>query len=256
MKLVRYQQGQAVSYGELEGDRITPLTGELGALKPSGAAAVALGAVKLLAPVTPSKIIAIGPNFKVYFQDGSPAPPQPILWSKPATCLNNPEGVIELPPGETCNHESEIAMVIGKTARLVAPKDYRDYVLGYTCMNDVTAGDFSTRTSFASTHHFVDGKIFEGFAPLGPCIVTDLDSSALKIECRVNGTVRQSHTTADFLFSEGFVLSMISKVMTLYPGDVISMGSPPGVQPLEHGDVVEVEVEGIGVLRNSVRRRD
>lgn len=254
-KIVRYQTGDVVAHGLLEGDRIRPLEGNLDAPRSSSAPAVELKQAKLLSPTVPSKIVAIGPNFRAYFSADRPPPSQPMLWIKPATCLNHPEGMIELPKGHIVNHESELALVIGKTAREVGIGEARSSILGYTCMNDVTAGDFATPGAFAGSHYFVDGKIFDGFAPIGPCIATDLDARDLHLECRVNGKVRQSHSTADFLFSPEFIVSMVSRVMTLHPGDVISLGSPPGVAPLVDGDTVEIEIEGIGILRNYVRAK-
>ena len=129
--------------------------------------------VKLLAPAVPTKIIAVGPNYKIYFRDGSPPPAQPMLWTKPASCLNDPEGTIEIPSGHTINHESELAMVIGKRAKDIDPSKAQEYIFGYTCMNDVTAGDFASPGAFAASHYFVDGKIFDTFAPLGPLIETE-----------------------------------------------------------------------------------
>ncbi len=254
-KIVRYELRGAIAFGYLEGDRIKPAEGSLQDLRPGSGRLVRSKEVRFLSPTVPSKIIAIGPNFRAYFSADRPPPSQPMLWTKPATCRNDPEGVIELPPGHTVNHESELAVVIGKTAREVDIAEASSYILGYTCMNDVTAGDFATPGAFVGSHYFVDGKIFDGFAPLGPCIETDLDVGNLRLECRVNGEVRQSHSTADFLFTPQFVLSMISRVMTLQPGDVISMGSPPGVAPMAHGDVVEIEIEKIGILRNYARNK-
>lgn len=254
-KIVRYQARDLVEFGHLEGDRIRPMTGNLEDLRPSSRDFLALKDVKLLSPTVPTKIIAIGPNFRAYFSDGSAPPAQPMLWTKPATCRNDPDGVIELPPGHIVNHECELAFVIGKRAKDIDPPHASSYILGYTCMNDVTAGDFATPGAFGASHYFVDGKIFDGFAPIGPHIETELDVGNLRLECRVNGKVRQSHSTADFLFTPQFLVSMISRVLTLLPGDVVSMGSPPGVSPLAHGDVVEIEIENIGILRNYVRNK-
>ena len=178
-----------------------------------------------------------------------------MFWTKPASTLNHPGGVIELPPGVPVNHEVELAIVIGKRAKLVSSATALDHVLGYTCMNDVTVGDFSTAGAFAASPYFVYGKIYDGFAPLGPWIVTDLETHALHVETRVNGVVRQSHSTADFIFQPAQLVAWISEIVTLMPGDVISTGSPPGVMPMADGDIVEVEVEGIVVLRNRVRDR-
>jgi 2-keto-4-pentenoate hydratase/2-oxohepta-3-ene-1,7-dioic acid hydratase in catechol pathway len=254
-KYVRYRRGEAVGYGELIGTTVHPLDGEFGHWYLSRELPVPLSAVKLLAPAEPTKIIAIGPNYKIYFRDGSPPPAQPMLWTKPASCLNDPEGTIDLPPGHTINHESELAMVIGKRAKDIDPSKAQDYIFGFTCMNDVTAGDFANPGAFAASHYFVDGKIFDTFAPLGPLIETEIEVDNLHLECRVNGEVRQSHSTSDFLFTPTFLVTMISRVLTLFPGDVISMGSPPGVAPLHHGDIVEIEIEKIGILRNYVRNR-
>jgi 2-keto-4-pentenoate hydratase/2-oxohepta-3-ene-1,7-dioic acid hydratase in catechol pathway len=254
MRIVRYETAGATGYGSVEGGRIRPLAGPLHGLEPSGEPHIALSEVRLLAPCAPTKIVAIGPNFGAYFPDSAP-PEAPMLWVKPQTCLNHPDGAIELPAGHTINHEVELALVIGRTARDVAPAEAPAHILGYTCMIDVTAGDFETPGAFPASHYFVDGKIFDGFAPLGPAIVTDLDVSDLRMECRVNGETRQSHSTSDFLFSPAFVLSLVSSIMTLLPGDVISLGSPPGVRPIRHGDRVEVEIEGIGVLACTARDR-
>jgi 2-keto-4-pentenoate hydratase/2-oxohepta-3-ene-1,7-dioic acid hydratase in catechol pathway len=215
---------------------IHPMQGSLQDLRPAPGDLVNLTDVKLLSPTVPSKIIAIGPNYRAYFSDGSTPPSQPMLWTKPATCRNDPEGVIELPPGHIVNHECELALVIGKAAKNVEVARASSYILGYTCMNDVTAG-------------------FDGFAPIGPLIETELDFRSLHLECRVNGEIRQGHSTADFLFTPEFLVSMVSRVLTLLPGHVISMGSPPGVSPVKDGDVVEIEIGKIGILRNYVRSR-
>jgi 2-keto-4-pentenoate hydratase/2-oxohepta-3-ene-1,7-dioic acid hydratase in catechol pathway len=249
---VRYQSPAGPRYGELRGESIQPLNGAIGALRPSTDAAVPLAEAKLLAPATPSKIIAVGPNYGALM----PGLTQPIFWTKPASCLNHPEGVIELPPGHPAiNHEVELAFVVGKRAKMVGLAEAEDHIFGYTCMNDVTAGDFATPGAFPASHYFVDGKIFDGFAPLGPWIVSGLDTSNLHMECRINGEVRQSHSTSKRLFAPAQLLSLISQVMTLFPGDVVSTGSVPGVAPMVHGDVVEVEIEGIGTLRNHARNR-
>lgn len=251
MKIVRYSHRGKASHGELQGETIVPLSGSLDTLTPTqGASALSLGEVKLLAPVVPSKIVAIGPGYKAHL-DGGPGPERPYYWIKPSSTVQDPDGEITLPAGLTVNHESEIAIVIGRTASKVSPEEALDHVLGYTCCLDVTAGEMSDRAAYMQTQLFLDGKIFDSFAPLGPVIVTDLDTSDLRIVCRVNGEIRQDHRTSDKLFGYDRLVSMISHVLTLYPGDVISTGSPPGVAPLHPGDTVEVEIEGIGTLRNS-----
>ena len=254
-KIVRYQSHDTVGFGHLQADLIRPMEGSLEDLRPSSRDPVRLADVRLLSPTVPTKIIAIGPNFRAYFANGGVPPSQPMLWTKPATCRNDPDGIIELPPGHIVNHECELALVIGKHAKDVALAQASSYILGYTCMNDVTAGDFATPGAFGASHYFVDGKIFDGFAPIGPHIDTDLDIGNLHLECRVNGEVRQSHSTADFLFTPEFLVATVSRVLTLLPGDVISMGSPPGVGPISDGDVVEIEIEKIGILKSYARNK-
>jgi 2-keto-4-pentenoate hydratase/2-oxohepta-3-ene-1,7-dioic acid hydratase in catechol pathway len=152
-------------------------------------------------------------------------------------------------------HESELAIVIGKVAKDVPPERCAEHVFGYTCINDVTAGVLVRREEFQRSQYAIDGKIYDTFAPLGPVIVTDLDTDDLRIQCRVNGNIVQDHRTTDRVWSLMEVISLVSSVMTLHPGDVIATGSPPGMGPLADGDVVEVEIDGIGILRNPVRTK-
>lgn len=256
-KYVRYDHQGAIEYGRLDGTMVQPLDGEFGAFRSSERPAVKLDEVKLLSPSTPSKVIAIGPNFHAPFQGPNAHPPVPLMfWTKPSSTVNHPEGVIALPPGlPAVNYEVELAVVIGKRAKQVSAEEAQEFIFGYTCMNDVTAGDFATPGAFMASPYFVHGKIFDGFAPLGPCIVTDLDTRDLHLESRVNGEVRQSHSTSDWIHTPAEVVARLSDILTLFPGDVISMGSPPGLGPLFDGDVVEVEIENIGVLRNFARDR-
>lgn len=250
-KIVRYEAGGSTGYGELRGEEVQPLAGDFPHFAPGDAPPVPLASVRLLAPVVPNKIIAIGPGYKIYTQ-GGPGPERPYYWIKPTSTVQDPEGPIVLPPGITVNHEAEIAIVIGKRARKVSPEQAMEHVFGYTCCIDVTAGDMADMLVYQQSQLFLDGKIFDTFAPLGPCVVTDLDTSDLRIRCRVNGETRQDHSTADKLWEYDRLVSMISHVLTLEPGDVITTGSIPGVAPMQPGDVVELEIEGIGVLRNPV----
>lgn len=253
---VRYSKDGVDRHGELDGEMIKPLDGTIGSFRETTDAPLPLASVRLLAPTTPSKIIAIGPGYKAHF-GGQPVPyARTHLWFKPASALLDPEGVIELPPGVpmTC-HESELAIVIGKTAKDVPAARAAEHILGYTCINDVTAGEMTNPAAFIASQWFVDGKVFDTFAPLGPWIVTDLDPTDVLIECRVNGELRQSHRTSDRIWPWDELIAYISSVMTLNPGDVIATGSPPGVAPLADGDTVEVTIAGIGTLRNSVRSK-
>jgi 2-keto-4-pentenoate hydratase/2-oxohepta-3-ene-1,7-dioic acid hydratase in catechol pathway len=250
MKIARYMRAGVESYGSLEGEMIIPLEGALATLQPSkNAKPVAVSDVKLLAPTKPSKVVAIGPGYKALIA-GRPKPPRPYFWLKPTTTVQDPEGDILLPPGLTVNHEAEIAIVIARETRNVSPQEAMDHVLGYTCIHDATAGDMSDMLAYQQSQLFLDGKIFDTFAPIGPVIVTDLDPSDLRIQCRVNGETRHDHRTSDKLWPYNELISMISHILTLNPGDVIATGSVPGVGPMKPGDTIEIEIDGIGTLRN------
>jgi 2-keto-4-pentenoate hydratase/2-oxohepta-3-ene-1,7-dioic acid hydratase in catechol pathway len=254
MKIVRYEQGGRAQYGELKGSEIMPLAGEFANFKPAvGVKPVALSAVKLLAPTTPSKIVAVGPNYHAHLKAGVIAPPpRPFYWLKPSSAVICTDETIVIPKDlPMACHESELAIVVGKKASKVSAADAKDYIFGYTCINDVTAGVLNNPPVFQASQYFVDGKIFDTFAPMGPHIETDLDTSDLQLQCRINGEVRQNHRTSDMIWPCPQLLSLISHTLTLLPGDVISTGSPPGVGPIAHGDKIEVEVQGIGILRSS-----
>jgi 2-keto-4-pentenoate hydratase/2-oxohepta-3-ene-1,7-dioic acid hydratase in catechol pathway len=232
------------------------MDGVFGQLKPAAETPFDVSEVRLLTPTMPQKIACAAPNYKATF-GGHPIPfVRSYIWLKPSSAILDPDGVIELPPGvPMVVHESELAIVIGKTAKNVNRADAHDYIFGYTCINDVTAGKLTNPPEFLASQYFVDGKIFDTFGPFGPCIETELDPSDIKIECRVNGEVRQDHRTSDMIWSVPELVEQFSQVLTLYPGDIIATGSPPGPGPLKDGDVVEVTVEGIGTLRNTVRNK-
>lgn len=255
-KYLRYETSHGPRYGRLDGTTITPLDGAFPDFRESGDPKLELGEVKLLSPTQPTRVVSCGPGFKCSFPDGA-YPDMPQFWHKPLVALNHPEGIIELPSSEYpgVNHEAELGVVIGRTAKCVSPEEAGEYIFGYTCYNDVTRGDFYEDGAFARSPYFVFGKTYEGFAPMGPVVVTDLDTGNLHIECRINGEVRQSHSTSDRLFTPEQLVSFVSHLGTLNPGDVLSCGSPPGMTWMNHGDVCEVEIEGIGVLRNHVRDR-
>jgi 2-keto-4-pentenoate hydratase/2-oxohepta-3-ene-1,7-dioic acid hydratase in catechol pathway len=256
-RYLRYEHQGQTRYGRLDGEMIQPLEGEFAHWTDAAAPQVALAAVKLLAPAQPSKIVAIGPNFKVFFQGAAAHAHMDLtFWVKPPTVVNDPEGIIEMPRGvPAVNYEVELAFVIARTTKLATPEEAKKNILGFTLMNDVTAGQFNPMTEFRQSTLFAYGKTYDGFGPLGPWIVTDLDTRSLRMQTRVNGEIRQDHTTADFIHQPHEVLSAASHVMTLLPGDVISLGSPPGVGPMQDGDVVEIEIEGVGTLRNHARDR-
>jgi 2-keto-4-pentenoate hydratase/2-oxohepta-3-ene-1,7-dioic acid hydratase in catechol pathway len=207
-------------------------------------------AAQLLPPVTPSKIVAVGRNYAEHAKElGNEPPPEPNIFLKAPTTLLAPGGTIVRPPiSERVDYEGELAMVIAREARNVPRAQWREYVRGFTCANDVTARDLQKRDV-----QFTRAKSFDTFCPLGPCIETDLDPSHLRLQTRVNGHTKQDANTSQMIFPCGVLIEFITAVMTLLPGDVILTGTPAGVGPLAAGDVVEVEIEGIGTLRNVVK---
>ncbi|HEX8131626.1 MAG TPA: fumarylacetoacetate hydrolase family protein [Pyrinomonadaceae bacterium] len=212
---------------------------------------LSLSEVKLLAPVMPSKIVCVGRNYKDHAAElGNPMPDEPLLFLKPPSAIVGHEDAIELPSvSSRVEHEGELGVVIGRRARRVGDSENPlDYVLGYTCVNDVTARDLQRRDV-----QFTRAKSFDTFCPVGPYIVSGIDPLDLQLETRVNGEVRQRGRTAAMAFPVAYLIRYISHIMTLEPGDVISTGTPAGVAPLLDGDVCEVEVEGVGTLRNAVR---
>jgi 2-keto-4-pentenoate hydratase/2-oxohepta-3-ene-1,7-dioic acid hydratase in catechol pathway len=211
--------------------------------------AIPLSDLRLLAPVIPGKIVAVGRNYAAHAKElGNEVPSEPILFLKPPSSLLDPGGTIRRPPSSTrVDFEGELAIVIGTRARHVAREKWRDAVLGFTCANDVTARDLQKKDV-----QFTRGKGFDTFCPLGPWIETELDPADLRLVTRVNGTARQDGRTSQMAFDCGALIAFISEIMTLEPGDVILTGTPEGIGPLEPGDVVEVEIEKIGALSNLV----
>lgn len=209
--------------------------------------------VRLLAPVIPrSKVVATGLNYLNHIKEmGHNMPTAPVLFLKPNTAVCGPDDPIILPPwSDEVSYEVELAIVIGKACKNIQPKDVPNYVVGYTIANDVTARDAQRADG-----QWARAKSFDSSCPLGPWIVTDFDPSHGRIISRVNGEVRQDSDLSDMLFDVPFLVSYISEMMTLLPGDVILTGTPAGVGTIEDGDIVECEIEGIGVLRNPVIRR-
>lgn len=204
----------------------------------------------LLAPATPSKIVAVGLNYRDHAAErGKPVPREPLLFFKPPTSVIGPGAPIRKPTwAGRVDHEAEMAVVVGRAAtRLPSPEAARAHIFGALCANDVTARELQERDV-----QFTRAKSFDSFCPLGPCLVTGLDLSTLSVEGRVNGQVRQKSTTAQLVFPPEYLVWYVARVMTLAPGDVIVTGTPAGIGPLAHGDEVEVEVQGVGVLRNPV----
>ncbi|QJA06398.1 DUF2437 domain-containing protein [Thermosulfurimonas marina] len=248
MKILRFRWQEKDWWGRLSGDRVLPLPGitDSGELPAEG---LPLTEVRLLAPTVPTKIVAVGLNYRDHAEElGMALPEEPLIFLKPPSAVVGPEDRILLPPGVgRVDYEAELAVIIGKTARRVSPEKAREYILGYTCFNDVTARDLQKKDG-----QWTRAKSFDTFAPIGPWIETELDPDRVRVRAYLNGKVVQDSSTENLLFSVSRLVSFVSHIMTLYPGDVIATGTPPGVGPLSPGDVVEIEVEGIGRLVNFV----
>ncbi len=252
MRFVRFAIGSTIGYGILEEpDRIRAITTTPFLPWEATEEVFTPQQVRILAPVLPSKIVAVGLNYKAHAEEtGKEIPAEPMLFLKPSTSVIGPGETIRLPSQSTrVDHEAELAVVIGKAARNVEGDAIGDAILGYTCGNDVTARDLQARDV-----QFTRAKGFDSFSPLGPHIAVGVDPGDLEIACRVNGEVRQRSRTSDLVFPVEALVSFISSVMTLLPGDVILTGTPAGIGPLADGDVVEVEIQDVGTLRNEVAR--
>lgn len=249
MKIARVQHGDAISFAVLEGDEAAEIDGApVGAIRFTGNR-VPLSEVRLLAPVLPSKIVAVGRNYAEHAAElGNEVPAEPLLFLKPSTAVIGDGDPIRRPPEvERVDHEAELVVVVRGLVRNADPETAARAILGYTCGNDVSARDYQKTDG-----QWTRAKGFDSFCPLGPWIETDLDPTGLRIQARVNGEPRQDSNTKLLTFTPAFLVSYVSRIMTLLPGDVIMTGTPAGVGPIVPGDEVEVEIEGIGVLRNPV----
>lgn len=256
MKLCRFESGGKVLFGVIDGGSVFELDADpfSGSFTPPGDLAASkghdLGKVRLLAPSVPSKIVAIGLNYKAHAAEfGKTLPEEPMLFMKPSTAVIGPEEEIVYPAhmSHRVDYEGELAVVIGKAAKEVLPRDASEYILGYTCLNDVSARDLQKKDV-----QYIRAKGFDTFAPMGPCISNEIDPLDVSIKTRLNGEIRQDTSTKDMIFNVFELVSFVSHVMTLLPGDVIATGTPSGVGKMRPGDTVEVEIEGIGTLRNTV----
>jgi 2-keto-4-pentenoate hydratase/2-oxohepta-3-ene-1,7-dioic acid hydratase in catechol pathway len=255
MKICRYvpraaSPPAAPLYGLIEGDSVVEISGVPWAPWTRGSRSSRLCDVRLLAPVAPSKIVCVGRNYAAHAAElGNELPKEPLIFLKPSTSIVGPEEPIVLTKlSNRVEHEGELALVIGRRSSHLSHSDNPlSYVLGYTCLNDVTARDLQI-----SDVQFTRGKGFDTFCPVGPHIETELDPTNVLVETHVNGTRRQSGNTSLMIYPVAFLVRWISRMMTLLPGDVIATGTPAGVGPLVAGDTVEVSVAGVGVLRNPV----
>jgi 2-keto-4-pentenoate hydratase/2-oxohepta-3-ene-1,7-dioic acid hydratase in catechol pathway len=249
MRIVRFKVDGKTRYGACEHNVVVEYGGTPFGTFRRGRKRFPLKQVVLLAPVVPSKIVAVGPNYRDHAAElGLPIPDEPVLCLKPGSALIGPGDPIVHPPlSQRIDHEAELAVVIKKRCHNIPPARVHEYVLGYTCLNDVTARDLQFRDGQWSR-----AKGFDTFCPLGPCIATDIDANAVTVEAWVNGEPRQSSSTKELLFPVEDVVAHVARVMTLFPGDVVATGTPPGIGPLAPGDRVEVRIEGIGTLANPV----
>ena len=247
MKIVRFVLGGERRYGILEGETLYALGGDVFADFQPGRELAKLGQVRILPPCEPSKVIAVGLNYRSHAQEmGVPIPEEPIIFLKPPSAvIGHLDEIIYPPSSQRVDYEAELGVVIKRRGKNIPSEKARSYILGYTCANDVTARDLQGRDG-----QWTRGKSFDTFCPLGPYVATDLEPSDLAISSRLNGQTRQASSTSDLIFGVETLVSFISQVMTLEPGDMILTGTPGGIGPMQPGDEVEVEIEGIGVLRN------
>ncbi len=252
ISIVRYSDG-TIRHGILAADGgIQPVLGGLfDGLAPFGAP-THLERVQLLAPLVPRSIIGVGLNYVQHAKEMNlPLPSVPMLFMKPVGAAIGPQTPIVMPrEGGTVHFEAEVAVVIGRVARRVSEEDAVSHIFGYTCGNDVSERVIQNKEMAQGT--LLVGKGYDTFNPLGPAIATDLDPANITILGRVNGETRQDSNTSDLVFSIPRLVSYLSQAMTLYPGDVIMSGTPQGVGPVQPGDVVEIEIPEVGVLRNPV----
>jgi len=246
-RYVRYSHEGAVSYGSLEGETIHELAGDFFSTSALSGRSVPLSSVRLLAPCEPSKVLAVGLNYRSHLRD-RPEPESPGLFAMlPTTIIGHEDDIVIPPDASEVHYEGELVIVMGKRAKNVSVSEAADSILGVTAGNDV-----SERTWQRGDLQWVRAKGSDTFGPLGPAIAAGLEYNDLLIETRLNGELRQSERTRDLIFNVETIVAYISRYVTLLPGDVIFTGTPGSTSAMQPGDVVEVEVEGVGVLRNRV----
>lgn len=250
MKYVRFLSQSGPRWGVVEGEQVKTLTCAPYEGVEYDGGSVKLADCQLLAPCTPTKIVCVGKNYAEHAREMGAEPPGfPVLFMKGLNALNCPGGEIEAPEFvQRLDYEGELAVVICRRASKIREEDYAQYVLGYTCLNDVTARDVQKHDG-----QWTRGKSMDGFCPVGPWVVDGVDPSGLEVTTRLNGSVVQQGNTRDFITTVPKLLEFITASMTLEPGDVVATGTPAGIGSMQSGDVVEVEISHIGVLRNTVK---
>lgn len=247
MKICRFKKADEIYSGIVEGDEIWVCNSRLEKTHEL----CYFDETELLPVASPSKIVCVGRNYAEHAKElGNEVPTEPLLFLKaPSAIIGNDDAIVIPPQSERVEHEGELAVIIGRECKnLSEADDPFKYVFGYTCLNDVTARDVQRKDV-----QFTRGKSFDTFCPVGPFIETELDVKNIRVTTRVNGEIRQEGRTSQMVFPVDFLIRYISQMMTLLPGDVIATGTPSGVSKMEPGDVCEVEVEGIGVLRNPIK---
>jgi 2-keto-4-pentenoate hydratase/2-oxohepta-3-ene-1,7-dioic acid hydratase in catechol pathway len=252
MRIFRFRYTKKILYGILKEEFLFPLKGSIFRDFEIGASPIPMGEVKLLAPVVPSKIIGIGRNYRAHAQElGHAVPETPLIFLKPSSAVIGPFESIRCPAvSARVDYEGELAVVMKKkTSGLRDGDPVEDHILGYTCFNDVTARDLQEKDV-----QFTRAKSFDTFAAVGPCVATGLDPGGLHLKTFLNGKLVQSASTASLIFPVPALVRFVSRIMTLNPGDLIATGTPAGVGPMAPGDRVDVQIEGVGVLSNTVAR--
>jgi 2-keto-4-pentenoate hydratase/2-oxohepta-3-ene-1,7-dioic acid hydratase in catechol pathway len=249
VKIFRFQKEEEIKYGVLDGDEVCELLGSPFGIYRKGPKLGPVSELRILAPCEPTKVVAVGVNYVLHAHELEwEVPKEPTLFFKPpSSVIGNLDGIVYLPITEQLDYEAELVVVIGSCCRDVPAGRAGEHILGYTCGNDVTARDLQK-----SDLQFTRSKGCDTFCPLGPWIETEMDPSGKHVRLWLDGSLRQDGTTADMIFSVEELISYASSFMTLEPGDVIMTGTPPGVGSMSVGSVVEIEVEGIGRLRNTV----
>jgi 2-keto-4-pentenoate hydratase/2-oxohepta-3-ene-1,7-dioic acid hydratase in catechol pathway len=254
MKIYRFEHGKRPLYGVLKGENLLPISGSIFGEFRVQKRSLPISRVTLLSPVEPTKIVGVGRNYREHSREmGNPLPKEPLLFLKPPSAVIGPNDAILYPEGaQRVDFEGELAVIIKKeTRRLAEDADVAEFVLGYACFNDVTARDLQVKDV-----QFTRAKSFDTFASIGPCIAVGIDPSRLRIKTFLNGKLRQSGSTRNMVFPVPFLIRYVSHIMTLYPGDVITTGTPDGVGPMSPGDRVDIQIESIGTLSNMVRKRE
>jgi len=249
MKIVRFTADKKAGYGILKGETIQGIEGKPFRHLEASDRYYKLSEVKLLAPCIPSKIVALGLNYHSHAEEvNARLPDAPLIFLKPPTAVIGPEENIIYPSSSSrVDYEGELGVVIKKPTWRVSVKDAPDYVLGYTCFNDVTARDLQYKD-----RQWTRAKSFDTFAAIGPCIETELDPGNVMLETYLNGVLKQHSSTSDLIYSIPELINFTSHVMSLVPGDIIATGTPCGIGPMNPGDTIEIKIESIGTLRNYV----